>query len=141
MLLALVTLAQLCFSHVHARANDGKPGGAATLVSGSRKARRRSSRSIGPMISLLTGRARARAPALRWLAPLWPFTGLIILVLIVGPWLYARSDAAQATEGRFLTEAVGRDMLGKVGDAQEGHAGARLSPDACLQSSSGLPPR
>lgn len=49
-----------------------------------------------------------------------PLTGLGIMLTTVLPWVVAVSIA---TEGRFITEAVGRDMLAKVGSAQERHAG------------------
>ncbi len=39
---------------------------------------------------------------------------------MVTPWGYA---IFHATEGRFFSDAIGGDMLGKVGDAQEGHVG------------------
>lgn len=122
-LLALVCLAQLGFLHVYGRAQEGgKAGwrwpllfwtaqGAAALVKG----------PIAPMISLLTGAGlAARAPRWRWLAPLRPVSGTIILMLIIAPWAVAIWNA---TEGRFFADAVGGDMLGKVGDAQEGHVG------------------
>jgi 4-amino-4-deoxy-L-arabinose transferase-like glycosyltransferase len=123
MLLALVCLAQLAFLHVYGRAAEGaRTGwrwpllfwaaqGAAALVKG----------PIAPMISFLTGLGlAARAPRWSWLAPLRPVSGAILLILIIAPWAFAIWNA---TEGRFFTDAVGGDMLGKVGDAQEGHVG------------------
>lgn len=123
MLLALICLAQLAFIHVYASVEERQPKtwrwpfvfwlahGAGALIKG----------PIAPMISLLTGAALffwdRKA---RWIAAIRPLTGVILFILIVTPWLVA---IGLATEGRFFTDAVGGDMLGKVGDAQEGHSG------------------
>ena len=80
---------------------------------------------IGPMVPLLAGitlavadRAwRTGAPWLRALRPLW---GVPLMVLAAAPWFVA---VTLATEGRFITEALGGDMLGKVGGADENHWG------------------
>lgn len=122
-LLALVCMAQLAFIHVYARAQAAAEAGwrwplsfwaaqgAAALVKG----------PIGPMISILTGLGLAlKPPRWSWLAPLRPASGVLLLILIVSPWAFA---IWAATEGRFFADAVGGDMLGKVGDAQEGHVG------------------
>ncbi|WP_375204532.1 ArnT family glycosyltransferase [Hyphococcus sp.] len=122
-LLALVCLAQLAFVEVYARVQAGeKTGwrwpmalwaaqGAGVLVKG----------PIAPMISLLTGLGLATGtPRFKWFAALRPLVGVIILMLMVAPWAFA---IWKATEGRFFSDAIGGDMLGKVGDAQEGHVG------------------
>lgn len=122
-LLAVVALAQLAFIEIYARLQEGgRTGwrwplifwlaqGAGVLVKG----------PIAPMISALTGLGLSTSkPRLAWLAPLRPFTGLAILALIAAPWAIA---IGLATEGRFYQGAVGVDMLGKIGEAQEGHAG------------------
>ncbi|MFC0408636.1 ArnT family glycosyltransferase [Roseomonas elaeocarpi] len=74
---------------------------------------------IGPMIPLLTGITLLvtdrRAPWFRALRPLW---GLPLALLVCVPWLVA---IGVATEGRFFAEAVGHDMLGKVGSSAEAH--------------------
>jgi 4-amino-4-deoxy-L-arabinose transferase-like glycosyltransferase len=76
---------------------------------------------IGPMLPLLTGISLAiadrRAPWLRVLRPGW---GIPLAVLICAPWLIA---IGIATEGRFFSQAVGGDMLGKVGAGDEKHWG------------------
>lgn len=83
--------------------------GAAILVKG----------PIGPMVSLLTGAGlAARQPRLSWIKRLRPVTGMALTTLIVAPWGLA---IGLATEGRFFIEAVGGDMLGKIGAAQEQH--------------------
>lgn len=61
-----------------------------------------------------------RFPETRPLTSLRPVLGLLILLLMIGPWACA---IGAATEGRFFSEAVGADMLAKVGAAQESHAG------------------
>lgn len=122
-LLALICLAQLAFIEVYARVQaKEKTGwgwplafwaahGASALVKG----------PIGPMVSLMTGLGLTTgAPRFKWIAALKPVTGVLILVLMVAPWAFA---IWRATDGRFFADAVGGDMLGKVGDAQEGHVG------------------
>lgn len=122
MLLALVCLAQLTLLHVYARQQESRGGGgfsflfwvaqgAATLVKG----------PIAAMIAIATvaGLATAR-PRFAWLKGLRPIAGAAILAAIVLPWLWAVNEA---TDGRFVSEAIGRDMLGKIGEAQESHAG------------------
>ncbi|MEL7029494.1 MAG: glycosyltransferase family 39 protein, partial [Pseudomonadota bacterium] len=47
-----------------------------------------------------------------------PLRGLLIVLLIAGPWAVA---IGLATEGRFFAEALGGDMIGKIGEGQESH--------------------
>jgi 4-amino-4-deoxy-L-arabinose transferase-like glycosyltransferase len=54
----------------------------------------------------------------RWLRALRPVLGVVFLVVAVAPWLVAIQSA---TEGRFLSDSLGRDFLGKLLDAQESH--------------------
>jgi 4-amino-4-deoxy-L-arabinose transferase-like glycosyltransferase len=76
---------------------------------------------IGPMVPLLAGITLAAAdrgaPWLRALRPLW---GVPLMLLAAAPWFAA---IGIATEGRFFTEAVGGDMLAKVGSGEEKHWG------------------
>ncbi|WP_237216887.1 ArnT family glycosyltransferase [Falsiroseomonas oryziterrae] len=80
---------------------------------------------IGPSVPLLAGitlfvmdRAwRNRAPWLRALRPAW---GIPLMALAAAPWFVA---VTIATEGRFITDAIGGDMLTKVGSADENHWG------------------
>lgn len=76
---------------------------------------------IGPMVPLLAGVTLAvadrGAPWLRALRPLW---GLPLMLLAAAPWFVA---IGIATEGRFFAEAVGGDMLAKVGSGEEKHWG------------------
>jgi hypothetical protein len=80
---------------------------------------------IAPMVPLLAGltlaaadRAwRTGAPWLRALRPGW---GLPLMIACAAPWFVA---IGIATEGRFFAQAVGDDMLGKVGAGGEQHWG------------------
>ncbi len=74
---------------------------------------------ITPMIALFVALPLAwRERNFRWLAALRPGLGLAIVAVIVLPWIIAillKSGTA------FFDEAIGKDMLGKVGGAQERH--------------------
>ncbi len=80
---------------------------------------------IAPMVPLLTGLSlflmdrgwRNGAPWLRALRPAW---GVPLMLACALPWFVA---IGIATEGRFFSEAVGDDMLGKVGSSGERHWG------------------
>ena len=78
----------------------------------------------GPMVPLFVA-----LPALglsvvarsgRWLLALRPLPGLALTLLLVAPWFVA---IAWKSGGAFYAEAVGHDMLGKVGGAAERHWG------------------
>ena len=122
-LLALVCMAQYAFVEIYAARAEGKKKGwgfpvafwsahgAATLVKG----------PIAPMISALTGLGLfITERRIDWAFRMRPFIGVLILIAIVAPWAWA---IHVATEGRFFADAVGGDMLGKVGEAQESHGG------------------
>ena len=49
-----------------------------------------------------------------------PLLGIVLIMVTVSPWVIAINTA---TEGRFFADAIGGDLLGKVGTAQERHAG------------------
>ncbi len=80
---------------------------------------------IGPAVPLLAGLTlfaadrgwRNGAPWLRALRPAW---GVPLMALAAAPWFIA---VTLATEGRFLADAIGGDMLSKVGGADENHWG------------------
>lgn len=121
MLLALICLAQLGFIHVLARMQGGRSEGwrwpalfwiaqgLAILVKG----------PIGPMVALMTGIGlAARRPRFSWITHMRPISGFLLLALIVSPWAVA---IGVETEGRFFIEALGGDMFGKLGQAQESH--------------------
>ncbi len=81
---------------------------------------------IGPLVPLLAGltlafadgrRGRPHAP---WLAALRPYWGVPLMLAAAAPWFVA---IGLATEGRFFAEAVGGDMLSKIGSGEEKHWG------------------
>jgi 4-amino-4-deoxy-L-arabinose transferase-like glycosyltransferase len=86
---------------------------------------------IAPMISiatglaiggwqLLSGSAGKRFTALQWVRAVKPFTGLVVMLVLVSPWMIA---IGIETQGRFFEEALGTDMLGKASQVQESHGG------------------
>ncbi|PZW50347.1 hypothetical protein C8P66_10235 [Humitalea rosea] len=84
---------------------------------------------IGPMVPLLTGLTLAivdRRAAPRgllhapWLARLRPGWGIPLMLAVAAPWFIA---IGIATEGRFFADAIGGDMLSKVGSGEEAHWG------------------
>ncbi|MGU3537651.1 ArnT family glycosyltransferase [Methylobacterium sp. A54F] len=78
----------------------------------------------GPMVPLFAGLCAlvlaVRARSGRWLLALRPGLGLALTLLVVAPWFLA---IAWKTKGAFYGEAVGGDMLAKVGGAKEKHWG------------------
>jgi 4-amino-4-deoxy-L-arabinose transferase-like glycosyltransferase len=54
----------------------------------------------------------------RWLLPLRPIPGLLLFLLLVSPWFVM---IMLRTNGAFLTESLGRDMLQKVAGGVETH--------------------
>lgn len=83
---------------------------------------------IAPMVPLLTGLTLAvcdRRAGKGWLhAPWLPALrlawGIPLMLVLVLPWMVA---IGIATEGRFFSQAIGGDMLGKVGSGDEKHWG------------------
>ncbi len=74
---------------------------------------------IGIMVAGLTITALALADrSLRWLKPIRPFLGILILGVIVAPWVIAISLTSGST---FLADAVGDDLLPKLLSGQESH--------------------
>ncbi|QGY04524.1 glycosyltransferase family 39 protein [Methylobacterium mesophilicum SR1.6/6] len=78
----------------------------------------------GPMVPLFVALPAlilsVQARSGRWLLALRPVPGLALTVLLVAPWFAA---IAWKSGGAFYAEAVGHDMLGKVGGAAERHWG------------------
>ncbi|GJD36721.1 ArnT family glycosyltransferase [Methylobacterium aerolatum] len=78
----------------------------------------------GPMVPLFVALPALflswKARSARWLLPLRLWAGLALTVLIVAPWFVA---ITLKSGGAFYAEAVGKDMLGKVGGAAERHWG------------------
>jgi 4-amino-4-deoxy-L-arabinose transferase-like glycosyltransferase len=78
----------------------------------------------GPMVPFFVGLAALvlclREGSARWLLDLRPRLGLALVLVVVAPWFLA---IAWKSGGAFFGEAVGKDMLGKVGGAAEKHWG------------------
>ncbi|GJE55897.1 ArnT family glycosyltransferase [Methylobacterium thuringiense] len=76
----------------------------------------------GPMVPLFAGLAALvlaiRERSWRWLLALRPVPGLVLTLAIVAPWFLA---IAWKSGGAFFGEAVGHDMLAKVGTGAEKH--------------------
>ena len=76
---------------------------------------------IGPMVPLLAGITLAvvdkQAP---WFTALRPWWGIPLMIAAAAPWFVA---IGLATEGRFFAQAVGGDMLSKIGSGEEKHWG------------------
>jgi 4-amino-4-deoxy-L-arabinose transferase-like glycosyltransferase len=122
-LLACVVLAQLALAYLFTDALANRTPrrrdaflfwlafGASVLIKG----------PVGPFILCLTLTVliltHRRLP---WRKMIRPASGVAMLCLIVAPWAIA---IWHATEGRFFADALGGDMFGKVGAAQESHGG------------------
>ncbi len=78
----------------------------------------------GPMVPLFVALPALflswKARSARWLLPLRPWSGLALTLVLVAPWFVA---ITLKSGGAFYAEAVGKDMLGKVGGAAERHWG------------------
>ncbi|WP_114944497.1 ArnT family glycosyltransferase [Microvirga calopogonii] len=76
----------------------------------------------GPLVIMFAGLAAAvlsyKERSGRWLMTLKPWQGLAFTLVVVLPWFIA---IAINTGGAFYAEAIGHDMLGKVGAAQKVH--------------------
>jgi 4-amino-4-deoxy-L-arabinose transferase-like glycosyltransferase len=76
----------------------------------------------GPLVLMFAGLTAAvlsyKERSARWLLALRPWLGLVFTLLVVLPWFIA---IAIKSGGAFYSEAVGHDMLGKVGTAQKYH--------------------
>lgn len=74
---------------------------------------------ITPMVPLLAGAVLSvRRRSLAWLKPLKTGWGLLLVAAVVAPWLIL---ILIKTQGAFLADSVGKDMLGKVAGGQEAH--------------------
>ena len=74
---------------------------------------------LAPLLACLTIGALCVADRdIGWVAALRPVTGLLLAAAIVGPWLYL---IERDTGGRFITEAVGHDLLPKLLGGAESH--------------------
>ncbi|GAB4576830.1 MAG: glycosyltransferase family 39 protein [Roseibium sp.] len=80
---------------------------------------------VGPMIVGLTVAGLfAAARKVSWFKAASPLAGLAWFLLIISPWFVA---IWIATDGTFFTEAIGKDLFGKIGQGQEGHGAPPLT--------------
>lgn len=74
---------------------------------------------IGVMVAGLTILALAIADrSIRWLYPIRPLIGILIVLIITAPWVIAISLTSGST---FFADAVGDDLLPKLLSGQESH--------------------
>ena len=79
----------------------------------------------GPALAVVTAASLGIADGeARWLRGLYPVAGIIALCAGVAPWLIA---IEHATEGNFLAEALGHDLMAKLIGAQESHGAPPFS--------------
>ncbi|MEP3047386.1 MAG: glycosyltransferase family 39 protein [Roseibium sp.] len=80
---------------------------------------------VGPMVvgSTIVGLMLIRRK-MSWFKAASPILGLCWFLLLVSPWFVA---IWIATDGTFFTEAIGKDLMGKVGQGQEGHGAPPLT--------------
>jgi len=120
-LLLTVVGAQAALARIYTSAAEGRDAGlpvalafwatigAGTLIKG----------PLAPMVAGLTiGALKLADRETRWLGRLRPFIGLPLAAAIVLPWLWAVNSA---TEGAFLRDALGQDLLPKLVSGQEAH--------------------
>ncbi len=74
---------------------------------------------ITPLIPALAALVLSiKGRSARWLADLRPLAGLALVLVMALPWFVL---ILLKTQGAFFADAVGHDLLGKVGGAQESH--------------------
>jgi 4-amino-4-deoxy-L-arabinose transferase-like glycosyltransferase len=79
----------------------------------------------GPALAVVTAASLGIADGeVRWLRGLRPVAGIVALCIALAPWLIA---IELATEGGFLAEALGHDLLMKLIGAQESHGAPPFS--------------
>jgi len=80
---------------------------------------------ITPMVPLFAFLALAvKERAWRWGGALRPFSGLAWTLFLVAPWFVL---IMIETDGAFLRDSLGKDMLGKVSSGQEAHGAPPLT--------------
>ncbi|WP_165978950.1 ArnT family glycosyltransferase [Antarcticimicrobium luteum] len=118
-LLATVLAAQLVLARLHMRGAEAVRGGWPWLFWGAMGASMLIKGPIGPMVVGLTVLALiVLRRGVRWLAPLRWGRGLLLFVAIVLPWYVA---ITVKSGDAFWAEALGRDLIGKIGEGQESH--------------------
>jgi 4-amino-4-deoxy-L-arabinose transferase-like glycosyltransferase len=126
-LLAAVTAGQGALGLAYVRARTGRPAPAWIAVAfwAAELAAIYLKGPPGPALAVITALSLAIADGdWRWLRGLHPVAGIIALVVALAPWLIA---IERATEGRFLADALGRDLMMKLIGAQESHGAPPFS--------------
>jgi 4-amino-4-deoxy-L-arabinose transferase-like glycosyltransferase len=126
-LLAAVTAGQgaLGLAYVRARAGRPVPARMALVFWAAELAAIYLKGPPGPALAVVTALSLAIADRdWRWLRRLYPVAGMIAVVVMLAPWLIA---IERATEGRFLGDALGRDLVMKLIGAQEMHGAPPFS--------------
>ncbi|WP_417679927.1 ArnT family glycosyltransferase [Roseibium sp.] len=82
----------------------------------------------GPVAPMVVGFTVIGLMALKrqvaWFKGAVPLFGVLWFILLVSPWFIT---IWLATDGAFFQEAIGKDLLGKVGQGQEGHGAPPLT--------------
>ncbi|TDE36275.1 ArnT family glycosyltransferase [Antarcticimicrobium sediminis] len=118
-LLTTVLAAQLVLARLHMRGAEALRGGWPWLFWGAMGGSTLIKGPIGPMVVGLTVLALiALRRGVRWLAPLRWGRGLLLFAVIVLPWYVA---ITVKSGDAFWAEALGRDLIGKIGEGQESH--------------------
>ncbi len=82
----------------------------------------------GPVAPMVVGFTVIGLMALKrevaWFKGAVPLFGVLWFILLVSPWFIT---IWMATDGAFFQEAIGKDLLGKVGQGQEGHGAPPLT--------------
>ncbi|EFO33868.1 glycosyl transferase family protein [Roseibium sp. TrichSKD4] len=60
----------------------------------------------------------------RWFQAASPIIGFLWMIALASPWYIA---IGLATDGAFFTEAIGKDLVGKIGQGQESHGAPPLT--------------
>ena len=126
-LLAAITTAQSALGLIYTRARAGRPVSAwlATMFWSGEIAAIYLKGPVGPALGIVTVAALSIADRdAKWLRGLRPVAGITAVIVAVAPWLVA---IEHATEGGFLAESLGRDLLAKLAGVQESHGAPPLS--------------
>ena len=120
-LLACVVLAQAALARLYLGARDKEPPGFWVAMA-FWAAQGLGILVKGPIVVMVSGLTVLTLCILErrtgWLRVLRPLPGLLLAALLAAPWMVA---IQLATEGAFFREAIGRDLLGKIAQAQESH--------------------
>lgn len=126
-LLATAVAAQGALGLVHraARVNEPTPWRHALLFWIAQAAAILIKGPVVPVLSLLTIFALSLADRdVTWLKRLHARWGAPLLIVLVGPWLYAIN---RVTGGAFLAQSVGQDLFGKLVGGEEAHGAPPLT--------------